>query len=83
MPSGSETGSLAAERTLLGWQRSALSLGAVAGLMLRHGRPLDVAAGLLVGAAACAIYGRRAGTRALAAATAAAAVAAALIVAGV
>lgn len=83
MPSSRESDSLAAERTVLGWQRSALSLGVVAALMLRHGRTLDLVAGLLVAAAACMVYGRRAGTRALAATTTAAAVVAVLIVVGV
>lgn len=51
-----ERGSLANERTALGWQRSGLSLAAIAALLLghalAHGRPEGVVAGALAGVAA-------------------------------
>jgi uncharacterized membrane protein YidH (DUF202 family) len=60
-----ERGSLAAERTALGWQRSALSLVVIATLIVVHavhaGEPLAIAAAIVpaFGAAWVTLEGRR------------------------
>jgi uncharacterized membrane protein YidH (DUF202 family) len=74
------TPSAAAERTALAWQRSALALTVVAGLLLRHGRAATIAAAAGLAAAAVLAARRRLGCRALAMTTVGAALISALVV---